>query len=126
MYAKVRSQLIRRYWRLERDGFIWRRGHLVIELEAFSDVITVRREARPDCRRCEGTGSLYEQVGTSYDQQPYYDYTGPCPRCPEPRLYMAVHGRAAAAVRIALLARPSEWRAAPEPAPAVWEDEPPF
>lgn len=126
MYAKIRDRLIRRYWRLERDGFMWRRRYLVIELEPVSDLITVRREAHPDCRRCQGTGSLYEQIGTDYDDHPYYDYAGPCPRCPEPRLYMSIRGRAVEAVRFALLARPSEWRRKPTPVQVDWRDEPPF
>ncbi|MGW0844152.1 hypothetical protein ACWD26_29245 [Streptomyces sp. NPDC002787] len=129
MYARVCDALTRRFRRLERDGFMWRRGYLVVELEPYNSpvTVTVRREARPDCHRCQGTGSLYEQIGTDHDRRPYYDYAGPCPHCPEyPRLYMTARGRVAAAFRIALLARPSEWRREPKPTQRDWRDEPPF
>lgn len=128
MYVRARNALTRRYRKLEREGFLWRRGYLVVELLPYSNptAVTVLREAHPDCHRCQGRGTLYEQVGTDYASNPYYDYTGPCPVCPEYRRYITVRGPLAMAFRLALVARPSEWPRKPKPAPSDWRNEAPF
>lgn len=125
MYVRARNALTRRYRKLEREGFMWRRGYFVVELSPYSNptTVTVLREARPDCPRCQGRGSLYELVDADYD---FYDYAGPCPVCPEYRECITVRGPLAVAVRLALVARPSEWFQKSKPAHSDWRNEPPF
>ncbi|MEU0236026.1 MULTISPECIES: hypothetical protein [unclassified Streptomyces] len=135
MYDRAVKILARRYQELKRAGAVWRRGHLVIELSPYRSpsMVTILREARPDCPRCQGTGSLYKESGTDWTGDPYFDYGGPCPTCPEYHQYFTVRGPLAEGFRLALLVWPGDWFAevrarltSSRRSPRDWRNEPPF